>query len=168
MPRRRLRPRPRVRRPYPLPPTHDPRPTTHGNGDCDCDCDSSRADEIAHAVDARGSQNVAAILIELVNGIAGGAYVLLDGYLRRVAEICRERDVLVIHDEVLTGLWRPGLPLDSRHWEGCEPDIVVLSKGLEAGYTPVAPSSSPRRSPRTSATQTPTHSRRWTPWPRTP
>lgn len=59
------------------------------------------------------------------------------GYLRRVSEICRKRHVLVIHDEVLTGLWRTGPPLASRHWDGCEPDLVVLSKGLGAGYTGV-------------------------------
>ncbi|MFF0487367.1 aminotransferase class III-fold pyridoxal phosphate-dependent enzyme [Streptomyces sp. NPDC004435] len=106
---------------------------------------------------------MAAILIEPVNGTADGAYVPLDGYLRRVAEIDRECDVLVIHDEVLTGLRHTGLPLDARHWEGCEPDIVVLPKGLEAGYTPVAPPSNPRRSPGTSATRTPTRSRRWAP-----
>ncbi|MFD0169233.1 aminotransferase class III-fold pyridoxal phosphate-dependent enzyme [Streptomyces decoyicus] len=39
--------------------------------------------------------------------------------------------------EVLTGLWRTGTPLASHHWEGCEPDIVILSKGLGAGYTGV-------------------------------
>nr|WSW64673.1 aminotransferase class III-fold pyridoxal phosphate-dependent enzyme [Streptomyces sp. NBC_00998] len=52
--------------------------------------------------------------------------------------MCRERDVLVIHDEVLTGLWRTGTPLASHHWEGAEPDLVILSKGLGAGYTSVA------------------------------
>ncbi|MFB7234886.1 aminotransferase class III-fold pyridoxal phosphate-dependent enzyme [Streptomyces sp. NPDC056269] len=112
----------------PYPPTHD-----HGDGDCNASC----ADEIAQAIDDRGQENVAAVLIEPVNGTTGGAYVPPDGYLRKVAEICRERDILVIHDEVLTGLWRTGLPLASQHWEGCEPDIVILSKGLGAGYTPV-------------------------------
>lgn len=54
-----------------------------------------------------------------------------------MSEICRERGVLVIRDEVLTGLWRTGAPLASQHWDGCEPDLVVLSKGLGAGYTGV-------------------------------
>ncbi|MDX2565105.1 aminotransferase class III-fold pyridoxal phosphate-dependent enzyme [Streptomyces sp. TX20-6-3] len=112
----------------PYPPTHE-----HGDGNCDASC----ADEIAKAIDDRGNENLAAVLIEPVNGTTGGAYVPPDGYLRRVADICRERSVLVIHDEVLTGLWRTGLPLASQHWEGCEPDIVILSKGLGAGYTPV-------------------------------
>lgn len=114
--------------PAPYPPTH----AHQGHA-----CDSSCAFEIAQEIDRRGAENVAALLIEPVNGTTGGAYVPPDGYLRRVSEICRERDVLVIHDEVLTGLWRTGTPLASRHWEGCEPDMVILSKGLGAGYTGV-------------------------------
>ncbi|MER6432125.1 aminotransferase class III-fold pyridoxal phosphate-dependent enzyme [Streptomyces sp900105245] len=100
-------------------------------------CDASCADEIAHAIDSIGAQNVSAVLMEPVNGSTGGAYVPPAGYLRRVSEICRERDVLVIHDEVLTGLWRTGTPLASDHWEGAEPDLCILSKGLGGGYTGV-------------------------------
>ncbi|MER0443000.1 aminotransferase class III-fold pyridoxal phosphate-dependent enzyme [Streptomyces sp. Edi4] len=112
----------------PYPPTHP-----HPHGVCDVSC----ADEVAKAIDSRGPENVAAILLEPVNGTTGGAYVPPDGYLRRVAEICRERDVLVIHDEVLTGLWRTGTALASHHWDGSEPDLCILSKGLGSGYTPV-------------------------------
>ncbi|MET7608319.1 aminotransferase class III-fold pyridoxal phosphate-dependent enzyme [Streptomyces avermitilis] len=54
-----------------------------------------------------------------------------------MSEVCREREVLVIHDEVLTGLWRTGTPLASHHWDGTEPDLCILSKGLGAGYTGV-------------------------------
>ncbi|GAA3386362.1 aspartate aminotransferase family protein [Streptomyces racemochromogenes] len=115
--------------PAPYTPTHD-----HSGGTCDASC----AAEVAKAIDARGTENVAAVLIEPVNGTTGGAYVPPPGYLKRVSEICRERDVLVIHDEVLTGLWRTGTPLASHHWEGTEPDLVILSKGLGAGYTSVA------------------------------
>ncbi|MBD0688515.1 hypothetical protein BG452_05020 [Streptomyces sp. CBMA123] len=113
----------------PYPPTHP-----HDQAWCDASC----ADAVARAIDVRGAENVAAVLIEPVNGSTGGAYVPPDGYLRRVSEICRERDVLVIHDEVLTGLWRTGTPLASNHWAGAEPDLVILSKGLGAGYTSVA------------------------------
>ncbi|MFD8913640.1 aminotransferase class III-fold pyridoxal phosphate-dependent enzyme [Streptomyces sp. NPDC059575] len=114
--------------PPPYPPTHD-----HEGRACDASC----ADEVATVIDNRGAENVAAVLIEPVNGTTGGAYVPPDGYLRRVADICRERDVLVIHDEVLTGLWRTGTPLASNHWAGAEPDLCILSKGLGAGYTGV-------------------------------
>ncbi|MFJ6743117.1 aminotransferase class III-fold pyridoxal phosphate-dependent enzyme [Streptomyces sp. NPDC091279] len=114
--------------PAPYPPSH-----AHKDRACDASC----ADEIATEIDRRGAENVAAVLIEPVNGTTGGAFVPPDGYLRRVSEICQERDVLVIHDEVLTGMWRTGTPLASHHWDGCEPDMVVLSKGLGAGYTSV-------------------------------
>ncbi|MFB6533086.1 aspartate aminotransferase family protein [Streptomyces noursei] len=113
----------------PYPPTH-----RHTNGSCDASC----ADEVAEAIDIRGAENVAAVLLEPVNGTTGGAYVPPEGYLRRVSEICREREVLVIHDEVLTGLWRTGTPLASDHWDGAKPDLCILSKGLGAGYTSVA------------------------------
>ncbi|MFG3336988.1 aminotransferase class III-fold pyridoxal phosphate-dependent enzyme [Streptomyces tendae] len=110
----------------PYPPTH-----SHEQRECDASC----ADEVAKAIDDRGAENVAAVLLEPVNGTTGGAYVPPAGYLRRVSEICREREVLVIHDEVLTGLWRTGTPLASHHWDGTEPDLCILSKGLGAGYT---------------------------------
>jgi adenosylmethionine-8-amino-7-oxononanoate aminotransferase len=114
--------------PAPYPPVHD-----HAERACDASC----ADEVAEAIDRRGAENVSAVLLEPVNGTTGGAYVPPDGYLRRVSEICRERQVLVIHDEVLTGLWRTGTPLASNHWDGAEPDLCILSKGLGAGYTSV-------------------------------
>ncbi|RDG36702.1 aspartate aminotransferase family protein [Streptomyces corynorhini] len=114
--------------PAPYPPAHD-----HAERTCDASC----ADEVATAIDSRGPESIAAVLLEPVNGTTGGAYVPPDGYLRRVSEICRERGVLVIHDEVLTGLWRTGTPLASNHWDGAEPDLCILSKGLGAGYTSV-------------------------------
>ncbi len=114
--------------PAPYPPTHD-----HAERSCDASC----ADEVAKAIDSRGAENVATVLLEPVNGTTGGAYVPPDGYLRRVSEICREREVLVIHDEVLTGLWRTGTPLASDHWADSAPDLCILSKGLGAGYTSV-------------------------------
>ncbi|MCJ1680482.1 aminotransferase class III-fold pyridoxal phosphate-dependent enzyme [Streptomyces sp. APSN-46.1] len=116
--------------PAPYPPTHGHTHEGHG-------CDASCANEVARAIDSRGAESVAAVLIEPINGTTGGAFVPPGGYLRRVSEICRERNVLVIHDEVLTGLWRTGTPLASHHWDGCEPDLVILSKGLGAGYVGV-------------------------------
>ncbi|MFD9654882.1 aminotransferase class III-fold pyridoxal phosphate-dependent enzyme [Streptomyces mirabilis] len=116
--------------PAPYPPTHGQAHEGHG-------CDASCADEVAKAIDSRGAESVAAVLIEPINGTTGGAFVPPGGYLQRMSEICRERNVLVIHDEVLTGLWRTGTPLASHHWDGCEPDLVILSKGLGAGYVSV-------------------------------
>lgn len=118
--------------PAPYPPSHRP------DGSADHKCEAVCADELAAAIDARGHENVAAVLLEPVNGTTGGAFVPPDGYLERVAEICRERGVVLIHDEVLTGLLRAGKPLASNHWERAAADICILSKGLGAGYTSVA------------------------------
>ncbi|MEU2013819.1 aspartate aminotransferase family protein [Nocardia sp. NPDC019302] len=107
-----------------------PYPPSHGG----CRCDAMCAEEVAAAIDKLGAENVAAVLIEPINGTTGGAFVPPEGYLRRLSDICRERGVLVIHDEVLTGLGRTGLPLASDRWVGAAPDICVLSKGLGAGY----------------------------------
>ncbi|MFI6984181.1 aminotransferase class III-fold pyridoxal phosphate-dependent enzyme [Embleya sp. NPDC050154] len=114
--------------PAPYPPAHN-----HPERPCDASC----ADEVARVIDARGAENVAAVLLEPVNGTTGGAHVPPDGYLSRLSRICRERNVLVIHDEVLTGLWRTGTPLAGHHWDDAAPDLCILSKGLGAGYTAV-------------------------------
>ena len=55
-----------------------------------------------------------------------------------VREICDEFGVLLIDDEVLTGLGRTGLPLGSHHTPGAEPNMLTLAKGLGAGYLPLA------------------------------
>lgn len=93
---------------------------------------------VRDAIVAAGPESVAAVLMEPVNGTTGGGYTPPAGYLRALREVCDEYGVLVIHDEVLTGLGRTGLPLASHHTPGSEPDIITLSKGLGAGYIPLA------------------------------
>lgn len=116
-----------------------PYPTAHTPpGESNHVCVASCADDVARAIDERGAENVAAVIIEPVNGTTGGAFVPPAGYLAQLGRICRARGVVVIHDEVLTGLWRAGRPLASQHWDDSSPDIVILSKGLGAGYTSVA------------------------------
>ncbi|MEU4252583.1 aspartate aminotransferase family protein [Amycolatopsis sp. NPDC026612] len=101
---------------------------------CRADCVRAVRDAIVEA----GPDTVAAVLMEPVNGTTGGGYVPPAGYLRALREVCDEFGVLVIHDEVLTGLGRTGLPLASHHTPGSAADIVTLSKGLGAGYVPLA------------------------------
>jgi len=60
-----------------------------------------------------------------------------DGYLAAVSSLCRDRGVLLIADEVQTGLGRTGRLLAS-HWEDVRPDIVVLGKALGGGVLPVS------------------------------
>nr|AXL05772.1 aspartate aminotransferase family protein [uncultured bacterium]AXL05801.1 aspartate aminotransferase family protein [uncultured bacterium] len=101
-------------------------------------CRVECAQAVRRAIVDAGPESVAAVLMEPVNGTTGGGYVPPAGYFRAVREICDEYGVLLIHDEVLTGLGRTGLPLAGHHTPGVTPDIVTLSKGLGAGYLPLA------------------------------
>ena len=80
--------------------------------------------------------NVAAFMVEPIQGEAG-VFVPDEGYLSRVAELCREKNVLLIDDEVQTGLARTGRMLAADH-ENVRPDILILGKALSGGVMPVS------------------------------
>ncbi|MDO8308535.1 MAG: aminotransferase class III-fold pyridoxal phosphate-dependent enzyme [Actinomycetota bacterium] len=90
------------------------------------------ADLVAR-LDGLGPERVAAFFCEPVIG-AGGVYLPPPGYLEAVRQACRERDVLFIADEVITGYGRTGRMFAS---EGLEPDLVLTAKGLTSGYLPM-------------------------------
>jgi len=102
----------------------------------DHSCDQTCADEVAAVIDSE--EDVAAVLIEPVNGTTGGGFSPPSGYLTQLRSICRSRGVLLIHDEVLTGLGRCGSPLASDACAEASPDLTVLSKGLGAGYAVIS------------------------------
>ena len=99
-------------------------------------CDLACADALDDLV-ATHPGEIAAVIVEPVVGAAGGAVAPPPGYLARLAERCTAHDVLLIADEVMTGAWRTGGFLASAD-EGVTPDLVVLGKGLAAGYAPLA------------------------------
>ena len=78
---------------------------------------------------------VAAVILEPIQG-EGGIMVPPDDYLPRVQEICRRHDVLLIVDEVQTGLARTGKMWAVEHW-GVEPDILLMAKALGGGVMPM-------------------------------
>lgn len=80
--------------------------------------------------------NTAAFLVEPIQG-EGGIIVPPAGYLAQCARLCRERNVLLLCDEVQTGLGRTGRWLACRH-EGVEPDGVMLGKALGGGLVPIS------------------------------
>ena len=90
----------------------------------------------ARALEAAITPNTAAFLVEPVQGEAG-IIVPPEGYLAECARICRERNVLLIVDEVQTGLGRTGKVLACHH-EGVRPDGIVLGKALGGGLLPVS------------------------------
>ncbi len=80
--------------------------------------------------------NTAAIVMEPIQGEAG-VIVPPPGYIRRLWEICRANNVLLIADEIQTGLGRTGRLFACDH-EGVRPDIMVIGKALSGGFYPVS------------------------------
>lgn len=91
------------------------------------------AEALAESIDRIGADRVAAFFCEPVIG-AGGVHAPPPGYLARVREICRERGVLFVADEVICGYGRTGRMFAS---EGLDPDLVLTAKGLTSGYLPM-------------------------------
>src|SRR5262249_17061135 len=79
------------------------------------------------------AQSVAAFIFEPVVGATLGAAAPAEGYVQRIAEICRRHDILLVADEVMTGMGRTGKPFAVEHWD-VEPDIIPLGKGVASGY----------------------------------
>lgn len=86
----------------------------------------------------RGDQinTVAAFIFEPVVGATLGAAVPPDGYVQRIAEICRSHNVLLIADEVMTGMSRTGKPFAVDHWN-VVPDMITFGKGAASGNAPL-------------------------------
>ncbi|WP_102125346.1 aspartate aminotransferase family protein [Deinococcus planocerae] len=96
------------------------------------------AERLRAVLEEAGPSSVAAFIAEPVVGASDAALAPNPGYHARVADICREYGVLFIADEVMSGMGRCGLPLAVRLGGEVTPDIVVLGKGLAAGYAPLA------------------------------
>ena len=91
------------------------------------------ADALAARIDEIGADRVAAFFCEPVIG-AGGVFTPPPGYLTAARQVCRDRGVLFIADEVITGYGRTGTMFASA---GLEPDLVLTAKGLTSGYLPM-------------------------------
>ncbi|HLI12230.1 MAG TPA: aminotransferase [Alphaproteobacteria bacterium] len=83
-----------------------------------------------------GAENVAAFIGEPVQG-AGGGVIPPANFWREVARICREHEVLLVLDELVTGFGRLGSWFGATHF-GLRPDMIVLGKGITSGYQPLA------------------------------
>jgi acetylornithine/LysW-gamma-L-lysine aminotransferase len=77
------------------------------------------------------SSNTAAVIIEPIQG-ESGINLPPDGYLKAVQDLCQDNNVLLIFDEIQTGMGRTGKFLSLEHW-GLEPDILCLSKAVASG-----------------------------------
>ena len=98
-------------------------------------CGQEYAAEVEQVI-ADSEDTVAAVILEPVSGATLGAVVPPKGYLEKVAEICRRKEVLLIADEVMSGMGRTGRNFAVDHWS-VTPDILVAAKGLSSGYAPL-------------------------------
>ncbi len=80
--------------------------------------------------------NTAAVLLEPIQG-EGGVIIPPEGYLKKVAELCRKHNVLLMADEIQTGLGRTGMLFAAEH-EGVRPDVTIIGKALAGGFYPVS------------------------------
>jgi adenosylmethionine-8-amino-7-oxononanoate aminotransferase len=99
--------------------------------------DEAAAEALAAEIERQDPATVAAFLAEPVGGSSSGAVTPDPGYWRRVVEICRRHDVLLVADEVMCGMGRTGRWFASEHYD-LVPDVVVLGKGLNAGALPLS------------------------------
>ena len=81
-------------------------------------------------------KDIAAFMVEPIQGEAG-VVVPDEGYLAKVHALCKKHNVLLIADEVQTGLCRTGKMLCSE-WDGIKPDITILGKALSGGVMPIS------------------------------
>jgi len=98
-------------------------------------CGQQYAAELKSAIEATGGE-AAAFIFEPVSGATLGAVTPPPGYLQSIAEICRESGILLIADEVMTGMGRTGRNFAVDHSD-VQPDILVTAKGLSSGYAPL-------------------------------
>ena len=90
----------------------------------------------ADALEKAITPNTAAFLVEPIQG-EGGVILPSEGYLRRVHDICQRHQVLLVADEIQTGLGRTGR-LFACDWDGVRPDVAVIGKALSGGFYPVS------------------------------
>ena len=93
--------------------------------------------ERTEAILAENSSESCALVMESGAQIAGGVSILPKNYQRKIGEICRKYDVLLILDEIATGFGRLGNMLEYME-QDTYPDIVCLGKALTGGYSPLA------------------------------
>ena len=90
----------------------------------------------AKALEAAITDNTVAFLVEPIQGEAG-VIIPPEGYLRDARRICDENNVVLIFDEIQTGLGRTGTMLAEEH-EGVEADLTLIGKALSGGFYPVS------------------------------
>ena len=100
------------------------------------ECGVACADDLEVYLLEHEADQAAAFIFEPVVGATLGAAVPPEGYVARIAEICRKHGILLIADEIMTGMGRTGKHFAVQHW-GIEPDMILVGKGVASGYAPL-------------------------------
>ncbi|MFB7112723.1 aspartate aminotransferase family protein [Streptomyces sp. NPDC056291] len=90
---------------------------------------------VERTVNEIGAENIAALVAEPIQG-TGGVNPPAPGYLEGLQRICRENDILLIADEVITGFGRTGQWFASQRYD-IQPDLLTFAKGVTSGYAPL-------------------------------
>ncbi|WP_226688509.1 aspartate aminotransferase family protein [Ruegeria arenilitoris] len=106
------------------------------DGESSFDYGQRVANELEAEILRLGPDTVMAFMAEPVVGATLGAVPAVEGYFKRIREICDQYGVLLILDEVMCGMGRTGHLFACDH-EGVAPDILCIAKGLGAGYQPI-------------------------------
>lgn len=107
-----------------------------GAGESEADYAARLAVELEDAILRAGPETVIAFVAETVVGATLGAAPPVTGYFRRIREVCDRYGILLILDEVMSGMGRTGT-LFACQQDGVVPDIIAVAKGLGAGYQPI-------------------------------
>lgn len=115
---------------------HIKKPACHS-----CQCDKSTRVRMAcirdfeQAVEAEDHETVAAIICDPIM-VAGGVIIPPAPYYRALRDLCDEKEILLIFDEVISGFGRTGEWFAGSHW-GVVPDMIACAKGVSSGYIPL-------------------------------
>ena len=106
-------------------------------GESDAAYSARLARELDTRIESLGPETVAAFVAEPVVGSTNGAVPAVPGYFKAIREVCDRHGVLLILDDVMSGMGRTG-HLYSHFEDDVVPDIVAIGKGLAAGYQPIS------------------------------
>jgi adenosylmethionine-8-amino-7-oxononanoate aminotransferase len=99
-------------------------------------CELACAEDLQTHFGAGKKTDIAAFIFEPVVGATLGAAAPPEGYVARISELCRTNGILLIADEVMSGMGRTGKAFAVQHW-GAEPDLILVGKGIASGYAPL-------------------------------
>ncbi len=111
-------------------------------GDVYPSCGIKCAFELEKQIQVIGEENVSAFLTEVIGGGSTGAAVPPPEYFSAIRKICDQNEILLIVDEIMTGIGRTGEWFACHHFD-LRPDIIILGKGLTSGYIPLSAVAAP-------------------------